>query len=86
MIWSEPKCIFKSHALTKGMEDEFTVMDQIKSLDEMTILIPFQKEVNFLDLKIKQNIFDVTMILLFKDAMSGPVMLPGLTLQHPRKE
>ena len=59
MIWGELKCIFKVHALTKGMEHEFTVIDQIKSFDEMTILILLTKDMNFLDLEINQNIFDV---------------------------
>ena len=39
------------------MEDEFTVIDQIKSFDEMTILIPFTKDMNFLNLE--QNKYDV---------------------------
>ena len=41
------------------MEHEFTVIDQIKSFDEMTILILLTKDMNFLDLEINQNIFDV---------------------------
>ena len=33
------------------MEDEFTIIYQIKSFDEVTILIPFTKDINFLDLE-----------------------------------